>query len=164
MCTNMQSDPKQGFTLIEVLIALSLSAGVAVMMLLVLMPGLRHVKEIRESERLHAEANQAVDLIGFAVKSGTQIEVSGTETLAITLPDSSEKTLHRIGSRLFMTIPAGDYPITSDNVLLTQLIFEEYASSTCAACRARSVRMSFTLTSLDGRRSISGTTTVSLRN
>jgi len=60
------SDNGAGFTLIEMLIAISISIVVAMILLVVSTNGLKYVREIQQKQRLQAEADYLINklLIG----------------------------------------------------------------------------------------------------
>ncbi|MFA5830408.1 MAG: type II secretion system protein [Candidatus Paceibacterota bacterium] len=136
-----------GFTLVEVLISLALGAFVSIMTLMILTPGLRHVREMRESERLHANAVELVETVSYYVKQSKDFKdpVSSSK-LEILFADGTIATVEKIG---------GNVTLDGQNIATstTNLAFRQFE---------KSVQMSFTMKSMTSE--FSATTTIARRN
>lgn len=141
----------RGFSLIETVIALSMGSFLAMMIVASLATGLKGFRELKRSERAHANAVYLGDAFQYWVKQGKKLELNGASTLEITMPDFSSKTIALSGGRATLD----GSPITSEDVEVTSLIFTKLVNS---------VRMSFSVKSKSGDEAISLITTSAKRN
>ena len=140
-----------GLTILETILTITIGVTAAVFMTLTAIAGIKSIRDEKKTERLHANATHIVETVTYLVKQGKIISVPNTFTLTVTLPDFSTKTVTLSGNRLTV----GGETITSADVKLSQVAFIKLA---------RSIQMAFTLSSQDGQKTFSATTTVAERN
>ena len=140
-----------GLTILETILTITIGVTAAVFMTLTAIAGIKSIRDEKKSERLHANATHIVETVTYLVKQGKIISVPNASTLTVTLPDFSTKTVTLSGNRLTVDGEA----ITSNDIKLSEITFIKLA---------RSVQMAFTLTTQDGQKIFSATTTVAERN
>lgn len=148
---NHNLKPAAGFTLIEVLIALSVGATIATIITLVTSTGLKNVRAIKHTERLQANGIFIADALTYWIKQGVYYTIIPPSTLQILLPDSTLKTIAKTGNRVTLDGAA----LTSDDAQVPYLAFKKLDHS---------VRFGFTLKYAAGSETFSATTTVAQRN
>lgn len=141
---------ENGFTMIDTIITVVISVVVTVLVVGTAMAGLSGIYKSRELERLHANAVVVGDVFSYWIKQGSALAVPDPETLIITLPDATEKTVTLLDGKL--TVDGA--PVTTSDVVVSSVHFEGLA---------RSVRISFTI-AVPGGESFSAETAVALRN
>jgi prepilin-type N-terminal cleavage/methylation domain-containing protein len=142
----------KGFTLVETLVALSLSVLIVLGTTQVFINGLRHINGVRAQALLTSDAGYMVQMI--------RNELFGADGITVNSPDSVDieqgsdtQTFSITNGQLMLD---GITPITREGVTVTNLLFEEVG---------RSLRIQFTLTSGPRtNKTFSGTTTLALRN
>lgn len=139
----------RGFTLIELIIAMSIGLVISMILLFVAVSGLKYVRETRQRERLQAEAIFLVNKFAFWIKQGTQLDVPNSSELQVKLLDATVKTFKKDGTKILLD---GEQ-LVSDEVLVNNLDFTEMS---------RSVRIHITLSQSDA--SFDFTTTLAQRN
>jgi len=145
---------KSGFSLVETLIAISLSLLVVTMIVAIVAPGLKYVRIIKNNRILHSNTAFLMNQFDYWIKQGVAINVLTPSTLEIKirLPDSSimTKTITKSGDNITLD----GVPLTSDNVKVTNnQIFTKMAHS---------VRISLELAK--GDQTFKAETTVAQRN
>jgi len=158
---------KNGFSLVEVLVAISINLLVIVMIMGVVLPGLRHIYMIKNERDMHAAAQSLTTQFNYWIKQGADITALSPTTLEIELPDDSIKT---ITMTLIEDEDEDDkYIITIDgDSLLANNVIVDYDPLNPFPLKFtemdRSVRIEFTL-KIDGTDDVfSATTTVAQRN
>ena len=147
----INKNKNNGFSLIETIVALSLGSFLAVMIVASLTTGLKGFRELKRSERVHANAAFLGDVFQHWIKRGEKLELINPSTLKITLPDFFSKTIALTGGGITLD----GSPVTSSDVEVTALNFTKLSNS---------IRISFSLKSKSGEESISLTTTATKRN
>jgi len=115
----------RGFTLIEMLIAISISIIVAMILLMVSTNGLKYAQEIRQSQRLQAEADYLVNKLAYWIRQAKNLPSPGgpfTE-FAITLPDNTVKTFKQNGDQIFLDTEA----LTGNNIQSAEFYIKDRA-------------------------------------
>lgn len=141
----------EGFTLIETITALAIGLFLVAIIVLVVTPGLGHIRQTKSTERLHANAIYVANTLSHWVKQGENLAVPAPDTLAIRLPDLTVKTITKTGNQITLD----GAPLLSDNVLVTSLAFTNMAHS---------VQVTFDLESAASDQTLSITTTMAQRN
>jgi prepilin-type N-terminal cleavage/methylation domain-containing protein len=142
---------KSGFTLIEMVIAITISVAITSLIVLVVAQGLRNIRVVKGWENLHSNAAFLVDVTTHWVKKGKDLEAPLPSELLITLPDFSTKSIKKTGDQ----ITVDGRTITTDKVKVTNLNFTPLTNS---------VRIDFTLEEKTTTKTLSITTTVAQRN
>ena len=119
---------KSGFTLIEMLVALSLGVAIASIIVLVVSSGLKGIRSTKQSERLHANMAAVMDALDYWIKQGDDLIVQVPSTLEVLLPDITIKTFSLIGGAIMLDNAA----ITTKEVRVTNLYFQKMTQ-----CRER---------------------------
>lgn len=141
-----------GISLIEIVVALGIGVTVASMLTIITTGALKHVRLIKQIQRLQANATVLADTTTYWVKQGADLDVPSSTTLEISLPDSSTRVFAKNGARVTLDGNA----LTTDDIEVTHLRFTRMA---------RSLRVAFTLkTSREPIESLSATTTIAQRN
>jgi hypothetical protein len=144
---------KSGFSLVETLVAISLSLLAVMMIVAIVAPGLKYVRTIKNNRILHSTTAFLMNQFDYWIKQGAEINVLTPSTLEIKirLPDSSimTKTIIKSGDNITLD----GVPLTSDNVKVTNLVFTKMAHS---------VRISLELAK--GDQTFEAETTVAQRN
>ncbi|MDP3963058.1 MAG: prepilin-type N-terminal cleavage/methylation domain-containing protein [bacterium] len=153
--TNHENHRKNGFTLLEVLISLTISVVVATVITLVTASGLKNVRAARRMERVHANITYTADALTYWIKQAKLAQTPSAGTLELVVPAAtSYKTviLQKNGSQITLDGNA----ITSNDVEIADLTFTRFP---------KSVRIGLTIQSAyDTAQSLSVTTTVTQRN
>ncbi len=140
-----------GFTLMEVIIAMSLGILTGLMIIAIITPGLRYVRTVKRIEHLHSNAIFLLNKFDYWIKQGGDLEVVNPSTLEIKFPDNSTKELTKNGEN----ITFDGLVFNADDIEVTELNFNKLN---------RSVRVNFTL-QIEGTDEIfSATTTIAQRN
>jgi len=139
----------RGFTLIEMLIAISISIIVAMILLLISTNGLKYVREIQQRQRLQAEADYLINKLAYLIRQGKQLNAVSSSELQITLPDSSLKIFIKTGDKIFLD----GQSLLSNETKITNLVFTP---------KDRSVKIDLTLSQSIANLSIK--TTLAQRN
>ena len=147
----VKNKEEAGFTLIEAIASLALGIALATIIVLVVTPGLRHVRETKSMERLHANAVFLSNTFAYWVKQAENLTVPTPSTLEIRLPDLTAKTITKTSNRVLIDGAA----FTPQDVQVTALTFTKMA---------RSVQVSFQLASPTSGETLSITTTIAQRN
>jgi prepilin-type N-terminal cleavage/methylation domain-containing protein len=115
----------RGFTLIEMLIAISISIVVAMILLVVSTNGLKYVREIQQKQRLQAEADYLINKLAYWIRQSKGLPLPGgplTE-FTITLPDNSVKTFKQSGDQIFLDTAA----LTGNNIQSAEFYIKDRA-------------------------------------
>ena len=142
---------KNGFTLTEVIVVISLGALIGIMVLAIVTPGLRYIKTTKQIEHLHSDALFLLNKLNYWIKQGKKLTVTNPSTLEIKLPDDSEKIITRDSDNLNLD----GVTFNSDNIRVTELNFTQLN---------RSVRINITLKTEGLDKTFSATTTIAQRN
>ena len=141
----------KGFTLIELILSLAIGAFVATMVVGVIVPGMRYVREVRAEERLHANAVFLADALTYWIKQGEAFTLPDPETLEIHLPDSSTKIIAKDGEVILFD----SVQFTATDIQVTALAFTKLD---------KSVRIEYTMREDKTDKTISISTTIAQRN
>lgn len=141
----------EGFSLMETIMALGLSLTISLMVLMIVTPGLKNVRDIKSAERLHANSVRTADTLSYLVKEGEYIEVPNSSELSVRLPDGTIKTFTHSGQ----SVELDGNAITDPEVSVDSLNFQHMAES---------VRMEIALTHASTGRTASHSFTITKRN
>lgn len=108
-----------GFSLVEMLITISLGMTMAMFLLLTAVNGLKYAKSIQKQERLQAEAAFVSNKLAYWIKQGQELSVLNPSELHIILPDSSEKIFKKEGD----DITLDGQSIINDEIQVNELTF-----------------------------------------
>ncbi len=142
---------KNGFTLTEVIVVISLGALIGIMVLAIVTPGLRYIKTTKKIEHLHSDALFLLNKLNYWIKQGKKLTVTSPSTLEIKLPDDSIKEITKDSDNLNLD----GVTFNSDNIRVTELNFTQLN---------RSVRINITLKVDGADKTFSATTTIAQRN
>jgi len=142
---------KNGFTLTEVIVVISLGALIGIMVLAIITPGLRYIKTTKKIEYLHSDALFLLNKLNYWIKQGKKLTVTNPSTLEIKLPDDSEKIITKDSDNLNFD----GVTFNSDDIKITELNFTQLN---------RSVRINITLKVDGADKTFSATTTIAQRN
>lgn len=144
---------EKGFSLVEVLVTISLNLLVVAMIITVAVSSLRHIRTIRDNRNLYATASFLNNQFTYWIKQGAVVEVDTVDDsiLYVRPPGSSTTTIAKNGDRITID---GD-AITADNIRTEDLVFTKMDNS---------VRIAFTLNTGNPTTTFSATTTVAQRN
>lgn len=120
------SGAKKGFTLIELIVGITLGVLLIGMITTVFVYGLRHIQKIERDQVLHSNAMFILNTITYWVKQGKELDDFTPGTLNIILPDSTTKKIAKNGNSI--KIDDGE-PITPSNIKITDLNFIKMAHS-----------------------------------
>lgn len=144
-----QTKRQSGFTLVELMVAMAVGAVVTTMLVVVATRGLRHTKSVLREERLHANATLLANVLNYWVKQASALG-GDADTLIITLPDASTKTIEKAGT----AITLDGTPITTEDVTIASANFSVFA---------RSASLYFSLETENGAEQFSATATAAMR-
>ena len=147
-----------GFSMIELLVALSLSVMTATGLTLTMTQGVKNIRAIQRANRLNANAEFIASTFTYWIKQSIQTNASGS-TLTFITSDLSEKTIGQNGTT---AITLGDNinplvnpAITSNDIIINNLAFTDLE---------KSVRVSYTLQAKNAKEALSITTTIAQRS
>ncbi len=148
----MKSRNQAGFSLIETMIAMSLSALVAIMLMMITVHGLRYVREIQQQERLQANAVFLSNKFSYWVKQGQELNSPSASELRIILSDGSEKVFIMSGNDILLD----DDSLIGDEVEIISLVFTPMAKSVKVNLnlRAKNTDVEFALVSTFAQRNL----------
>jgi len=148
--SNTQPKTTAGFTLIETLVALSLSVFIVMSVSQIFIEGIQHVYGVRAQALLTSDAGYMVQVIRNELFSADSVSVPNTSTVAL-VQGGTPRTLTVVDERLVFD---GEH-ITRDGVRVTNLVFTQVGES---------VRIQFTLYSGPRtNKTLSGQTTLAFR-
>ena len=148
---NFPKNTTSGFTLMEMLVAMALGAFVLIMLMMIMIPSFKNIRDIRATQKLHADSVQIIDTLSYYAEKATLFTVPNSSTLVISLPDGSFATTTLNGT----AITENDLLMIDSDTEVTSLQFKDLA---------RSFRMSFTLKNPETGKTFSATTTITRRN
>ena len=148
---NFPINTTSGFTLMEMLVAMALGAFVLIMLMMIMIPSFKNIRDIRATQKLHADSVQIIDTLSYYAEKATLFTVPNSSTLVISLPDGSFATTTLNGT----AITEHDLLMIDSDTEVTSLQFKNLA---------RSFRMSFTLKNPETGKTFSATTTITRRN
>ena len=148
---NFPKNTTSGFTLMEMLVAMALGAFVLIMLMMIMIPSFKNIRDIRATQKLHADSVQIIDTLSYYAEKATLFTVPNSSTLVISLPDGSFATTTLNGT----AITEHDLLMIDSDTEVTSLQFKNLA---------RSFRMSFTLKNPETGKTFSATTTITRRN
>src|SRR3989344_7593208 len=90
-------DKRAGFSMIELLVALSLSVMTATGLTLTMTQGVKNIRAIQRANRLNANAEFIASTFTYWIKQSIQTNASGS-TLTLITSDLSEKTIGQNGT------------------------------------------------------------------
>ena len=149
---------EKGFSLVEVLVTISLNLFVVAMIIAVGVSSLRHIRTIRDHRNLYATTSFLNNQFTYWIKQGAVVEVDALDNsiLYIRPPGSSTTTIATsTDNRIIINNGAGDEYLTADNIEVDKLVFTKIDHS---------VRIAFTLNTNGTNVPFSATTTVAQRN
>ena len=85
---------KKGMTLVEMILAISISIVVVMVLLVSSINGLKYAAEIRRKQRAQAETDYLINKLAYWTRQGKQINASASQ-LEITLKDDSKKVFRK---------------------------------------------------------------------
>src|SRR3989344_792237 len=144
-------DKRAGFSMIELLVALSLSVMTATGLTLTMTQGVKNIRAIQRANRLNANAEFVASTLTYWVKQSAQISSPAASTLDLTLGDFSHKTIALTGTNITLDGSA----ITGNDIEINNLAF---------TALKKSVRISYTLKAKNAKETLSVTTTVAQRS
>jgi prepilin-type N-terminal cleavage/methylation domain-containing protein len=147
---------QEGFTMMEMLVAIAIGMAVGLTVTLVATNGLKSMRYIRNLERLHASAGYINENFSYWVKEAQTINVSGSTMISV-LPDGTQKEFKLQGNNLLIDnvsiIPAQTAKL---RMVASNLTFYN---------KPASVRISYTLTNeLNSSETLNISTTIARRN
>lgn len=153
MSNKTTSKKQKGFTLVEVIVGLSLGISVSIMVASVATLGLKQIRIIENNAKLHSSATFLLNTITYWVKQSNNISVDpiSPSNLLITLPDLSKKEIKKDGS----SIKIDDAIFNPNDIEVTALNFQ---------AMPHSVQLSFSLKITGSKETFSATTTIAQRN
>jgi type II secretory pathway component PulJ len=122
---------ESGFTLMETIVALGLGTLVMTAIMAVVIPGLRNIRAINRTEKLHTNAVFLLNTLTYWIKQAEDLRVPSASLLEIELPDSV-KTVERVGNNIMIgekTEPENRVRFNADEVEITKLNFTEMPKS-----------------------------------
>ena len=140
-----------GFTLIEIIIGLSLGVLVITTMTSIGVLSLKHLRTIEHTQSLHSNAIFLLNTITYWAKQGKNLSLTAPSTLQVELPNSSLKEIAKNGDRIEINGAA----FTPDNIEVTALSFTKMAHS---------VQVDLTLKVKGTEETFSAKTTIAQRN
>jgi len=152
---------EKGFSLVEVIIAISINLLVVIMIMAVIFPGLRHIRMIKNDRNLHSSTQLLINQFNYWIKQGANIEVEPAnpgDELRIQFPDHSWKIITKNAEDgIIIDDDSGDPPIllTANNIKTEKLEFTKMD---------RSIRIDFVLKIEGADETFSAITTVAQRN
>lgn len=151
---------KSGFTLIEMLVAMSIGLLITITVTAVAISSLKYVRTARALERLHSNAFYITDTISNLIKQSASTTVPGLTTLKVTAPDLTTKTITLAGGQITIdTTPITYLTSTDVSVLYFRVVPALNANHTI-----NSIRVGFTLKSVSQGKIFFATTTFARRN
>lgn len=142
---------KQGFTLIEVVVALGIGILVLTIVTSVMAPGLKNMRAISRTKQLHSNTVYVLDTLTYEIRQAKRIEVLSPSSLRITRPDATIKTIMQTGDNISLD----GVSLNSIDVKIIGLNFTGMP---------RSVRVNFTIGSSGGNETFPVLTTIAQRN
>ena len=153
----IKNKKEKGFSLVEVLVAISLNLLIAGMIITIASSSLRHIRTIKDHRNLYSTVSFLNNQFTYWIKQGAVVEVDSLDSsiLYIKPPGSSTTTITKttIAGRDTITIDGND--LISNNIKVGNLVFTEMDHS---------VRIAFTLNTGNPAKTFSATTTVAQRN
>jgi len=151
MNTNKKNN--KGFTIIELLVALSVGTAILGVTILVVANGISNIRDIKYIERLHANTVHIVNEIRYAVSQAETLTLVNATELNVRFPDYTTTDIILDGNRIKI---AGN-TITDNSVRVTDLNFSVVGGSVRIA-------MQLETGSVLSPRSYSVNTTIAQRN
>ncbi len=109
----------KGFTLIEMLVAISIGIVGATLLLMAATNGLRYAREIREKQKLQSEAEYLINKLAQSIRISKEIEVVSASKLKLKT-STGERTFEQDGNKIIyngVQINAADTLVTNLNFL-----------------------------------------------
>ena len=142
---------EKGFSLVEVLVAISLNLLVVAMIIAIGVSSLKHIRMIKDQRNLYSTASFLNNQFTYWIKQGVLFNTPVSSVLEIRLLDSSTTTIAKNGD----SIEIDSQPLISDTVKVDEIVFTKMDNS---------VRIAFTLNTGNPTTTFSATTTVAQRN
>ena len=149
---------EKGFSLVEVLVAISLNLLIAGMIITIASSSLRHIRTIKDHRNLYSTASFLNSQFTYWIKQGTNFEVlpaNPGDQLKIRIGSSTTTIAKNADNRIIINDGAVDEYLTTNNIKVDNLAFTEMDNS---------VRIVFTLNIGNPTTTFSATTTVAQRN
>jgi len=83
----------KGFTLLETVITVALGTVVAMLILAIVSPGMKEIRNLKKDERLHSNAIFLINNLNYWIKQGKYLDVPNQNTLRVIMPDSTAKEI-----------------------------------------------------------------------
>ena len=156
----------RGFTLVEVIVAISIGLLVMTTFMSVFASGFRNIRIANQTKKIHANVVYMLNTITYDIKQAEDLDVldSGA-TLKITFSDSSKKLIKIDASNNMTieddpdTIPSSKINLNGSDVKITEILGFDFFQE-----MEKSVRINFTIESISGEVSLPITTTIARRN
>lgn len=139
-----------GFTLIETIVSLGIGILVMTMIMSVITPGFKNIREIREKEDLHKNAVLIINKLNYLIKKSDSLAVIPPDKLTIR-PEGVDETIEIGGSDIVLD----GVPLNTDDVKISALQFTPMS---------KSVVIEFRIESAKGNASDDIKTTIARRN
>lgn len=146
----IKNQQQSGFSLLETVIALALGVLLTAMIIAVVVPGIKQIRSVKRTERLHASAVFLLDNFSYWIKQANDLQVSNS-SLEIFLPDNSSKTIKQEDN----DIKIDNVSFTDSGLIAKELVFTNTPYS---------VRIEITLGFEHQKEELSILTTVAKRN
>lgn len=142
---------QSGFSIIELLLAISIGVVVVAMVTTITAIGLKNVQASRRIEQMHSDSIYITDTLAYFAKQAKYISVPSSTNLVLTLQDSTTKTFTISSGKITLD----GTPINNQNVTASNLNFTK---------QGRSVRVTFSLAAAGSTQTTNVATTISQRN
>lgn len=112
---------KRGFTLVELLVALSIGTAIVLMTSLVFVQGVRHTHVVTAETRVVKASTTLVETMTYHIRSAQSVTVVDVDHLELVSSDGSSVTIRLVGDELRIQ----DRNILDSKIEVTSLIFTE---------------------------------------
>ena len=159
MYTTMPHKKESGFSLVEVLVAISINLLIIIIIMAIIIPGLGHIRMIRNDRNLQLTTSSLVNQLSYWIKQASEITVSG-DTLEIELHDNSTRIITKdVNERITIFNGVSTEYLTAENIEVKKLggldLFKEMGHS---------IKIAFTLKVENADEAFSAETTIAKRN
>jgi len=154
----IKNKKEKGFSLVEVLVAISLNLLIAGMIITIASSSLRHIRTIKDHRNLYSTASFLNNQFTYWIKQGTNFEVlpaNPGDQLKIRIGSSTTTIAKDLNDRITIYDGVDTEYLTDDNIKVDNLVFTKMDNS---------VRIALTLNTGNPTKTFSATTTVAQRN
>ena len=127
MYINKNQSSKTGFTLIEMIIAIGIGIIISTLLMLIVVNGLKHVRNAQQKERLQADALFLTNKFAYWIRQGKGIDEDSSSEfkLVIILLDGSHKIFEKQGDEITLRDceECDGKSLMGGQVIVTDLIF-----------------------------------------